>query len=276
MNAALHANTKRQTRRRGGCERVVIILVIIVPRRFFLFSFSSYLARKRNGGARNFSLEDVSLSLVLCAKRRLFRETETPTTFSLLSLKRFRFDRGEKTTTRAFVLEDFRARVFKFVVDRWEKSIPKSFALCLCPVLLSRQKDARKTSPASTRSLSTVSQRPRVSPGRVFASVKRERNDPKFVRKFLFFPLSFILQLSAHNFHRGLARANRRRAARSFQTQHTPGEDDDDEDEERRERICRDCLLLLPLYERVLLSFSLKMCCLLCVMTSNTILIFYR
>ena len=118
MNAALHANTKRQTRRRGGCERVVIILVIIVPRRFFLFSFSSYLARKRNGGARNFSLEDVSLSLVLCAKRRLFRETETPTTFSLLSLKRFRFDRGEKTTTRAFVLEDFRARVFKFVVDR--------------------------------------------------------------------------------------------------------------------------------------------------------------
>ena len=100
--------------------------------------------------------------------------------------------------------------------------------------------------------------------------------DPKFVRKFLFFPLSFILQLSAHNFHRGLARANRRRAARSFQTQHTPGEDDDDEAEERRERICRDCLLLLPLYERVLLSFSLKMCCLLCVMTSNTILIFYR
>ena len=114
-----------------------------------------------------------------------------------------------------FVLEDFRARVFKF--HRWENSIPKSFALCLCPVLLSRQKDARKTSPASTRALSTVSQCPRVSPGRVFASVKRERNDPKFVRKVpLFFPLSFILQLSAHNFHRGLARAKRRRAARSF------------------------------------------------------------
>ena len=101
-----------------------------------------------------------------------------------------------------FVLEDFRARVFKF--HRWENSIPKSFALCLCPVLLSRQKDARKTSPASTRALSTVSQCPRVSPGRVFASVKRERNDPKFVRKLLlFFPLPLFLQLSAHNFHRG-------------------------------------------------------------------------
>ena len=96
------------------------------------------------------------------------------------------------------------ARVCSNSVDRWENSIPKSFALCLCPVLLSRQKDARKTSPASTRALSTVSQCPRVSPGRVFASVKRERNDPKFVRKLLlFFPLPLFLQLSAHNFHRG-------------------------------------------------------------------------
>ena len=159
----------------------------------------------------------MSLSLVLRAKRRLFRETETPTTtFSLYSLSRFRFDRGEKTTRRVFILESFRARVFKFV-DRWENSIPKSFALCLCPVLLSRPKDARKTSPASTRALSTVSQCPRISPNRVLASVKRERNDPKFVRKLLlFFPLPLFLQLSAHNFHRGLARAKRRRAARSF------------------------------------------------------------
>jgi hypothetical protein len=98
-----------------------------------------------------------------------------------------------------FVLEDFRARVFKF--HRWENSIPKTFALCLCPVLLSRQKDARKTSPASTRALSTVSQCPRVSPGRVFASVKRERNDPKFVRKvLLFFPRSFISPIKCSQF----------------------------------------------------------------------------
>ena len=218
MNAALHANTKRQTRRRGGCERVVIILVIIVPRRFFLFSFSSYLARKRNGGARNFSLEDVSLSLSFFA----------PNEGSFARQKHRR--RSLFSHSNAFV------------------SIAEK-----------RQRRVRLSSKISARvcsnSLST---------------------DPKFVRKFLFFPLSFILQLSAHNFHRGLARANRRRAARSFQTQHTPGEDDDDEAEERRERICRDCLLLLPLYERVLLSFSLKMCCLLCVMTSNTILIFYR
>ena len=115
-----------------------------------------------------------------------------------------------------FVLEDFRARVFKFATDG-ENSIPKSFALCLCPVLLSRQKDARKTSPASTRSLSTVSQCPRVSPGRVFASVKRERNDPKFVRKLLlFFPRSFISPIKCSQFSQRLARAKRRRAARSF------------------------------------------------------------
>ena len=98
-----------------------------------------------------------------------------------------------------------------------ENSIPKSFALCLCPVLLSRQKDARKTSPASTRALSTVSQCPRVSPGRVFASVKRERNDPKFVRKLLlFFPRSFISPIKCSQFSQRLARAKRRRAARSF------------------------------------------------------------
>ena len=219
----------------------------------------------------------LSLSRSLRQTKALSRDRNTDDVLSsltqTLSFRSRRKDNDACVCPRRFPRACVR---FKFVVDRWEKSIPKSFALCLCPVLLSRQKDARKTSPASTRSLSTVSQRPRVSPGRVFASVKRERNDPKFVRKFLFFPLSFILQLSAHNFHRGLARANRRRAARSFQTQHTPGEDDDDEAEERRERICRDCLLLLPLYERVLLSFSLKMCCLLCVMTSNTILIFYR
>ena len=135
--------------------------------------------------------------------------------FSLYSFSRFRFDRGEETTRRVFVLEDFRARVFKF--HRWENSIPKSFALCLCPVLLSRQKDARKTSPTSTRALSTVSQCPRVSLGRVFASVKRARNDPKFVRKLLlFFPRSFISPIKCSQFSQRLARAKRRRAARSF------------------------------------------------------------
>ena len=187
--------------------------MIVLPGRFFLF----FVSRQKDEwwSEKFFPRGCLSLSLVLRAKRRLYRETGPPTTtFSLYSFSRFRFDRGEETTRRVFVLEDFRARVFKF--HRWENSIPKSFALCLCPVLLSRQKDARKTSPASTRAHSTVSKCPRISPGRVFASVKRERNDPKFVRKLLFFPLSFILQLSAHNFHRGLARAKRRRAARSF------------------------------------------------------------
>ena len=167
-----------------------------------------------------------------------------------------------------FVLEDFRARVFKFATDG-ENSIPKSFALCLCPVLLSRQKDARKTSPTSTRALSTVSQCPRVSLGRVFASVKRARNDPKFVRKLLLFcPRSFYSPIKCSQFSQRGWRERNDDALRdpSFRTQHTPGEDDDEDEEERRE-----------LYERVLLSFRLKMCCLLCVMTSNkniTILIF--
>ena len=162
-----------------------------------------------------------------------------------------------------FVLEDFRARVFKFATDG-ENSIPKSFALCLCPVLLSRQKDARKTSPASTRALSTVSQCPRVSLGRVFASVKRARNDPKFVRKLLLFcPRSFYSPIKCSQFSQRGWRERNDDALRdpSFRTKHTPGEDDDDDDDEERRE----------LYERVLLSFRLKMCCLLCVMTSDKI-----
>ena len=152
----------------------------------------------------------------------------------------------------------------------------KLCALSLSCTSLETERRTKNVAREYSLSLDGLATSARLSRSRIRECKERERNDPKFVRKLLFFPLSFILQLSAHNFHRGLARANRRRAARSFQTQHTPGEDDDDEDEERRERICRDCLLLLPLYERVLLSFSLKMCCLLCVMTSNTILIFYR
>ena len=211
----------------------------------------------------------MSLSLVLCAKRRLFRETETPTTtFSLLSLS-LSF-RSRRKDNEACVCPRRFPRACVQIRDRWENSIPKSFALCLCPVLLSRQKDARKTSPASTRALSTVSQCPRISLGRVFASVKRERNDPKFVRKLLlFFPRSFISPIKCSQFSQRGWRERNDDALRdpSFRTQHTPGEDDDGEDEEERRE----------LYERVLLSFRLKMCCLLCVMTSNkniTILIF--
>ena len=53
----------------------------------------------------------------------------------------------------------------------------------------------------------------------------------------------------------------------AFKEHHNTCDDVNDEDEEERRE----------LYERVLLSFRLKMCCLLCVMTSNkniTILIF--
>jgi len=107
------------------------------------------------------------------------------------------------------------ARVCSNSVDRWE-ILPKSFALCLCPVLLSRPKDARKTSPASTRALSTVSQCPRISPNRVLASVKRERNDPKFVRKLLLFFLFLYSPIKCSQFSQRAGESETTRAARSF------------------------------------------------------------
>lgn len=189
--------------------------MIVLPGRFFLCFVSR---QKDEWWSKKFSPRGcLSLSRSSRQTKALPRDRNTDDdVLSLLSLT-LSFRSRRKDNEACVCPRSFPRACLQIQVDRWENSIPKSFALCLCPVLLSRQKDARKTSPASTRSLSTVSQCPRVSPGRVFASVKRERNDPKFVRKVpLFFPLSFILQLSAHNFHRGLARAKRRRAARSF------------------------------------------------------------
>lgn len=189
--------------------------MIVLPGRFFLF----FVSRQKDEwwSEKIFPRGCLSLSRSSRQTKALPRDRNTDDdVLSLLSLT-LSFRSRIRDNEACVCPRSFPRACLQIQVDRWENSIPKSFALCLCPVLLSRQKDARKTSPASTRSLSTVSQCPRVSPGRVFASVKRERNDPKFVRKVpLFFPLSFILQLSAHNFHRGLARAKRRRAARSF------------------------------------------------------------
>ena len=105
---------------------------------------------------------------------------------SLCSLSRFRFDRGEKTTRRVFVLADFRARVFKFCRPMGN-SPQKLCALSLSCTCFETERRTKNVAREYSLSLSTVSQRPRISLGRVFASVKRERNDPKFVRKLLFF-----------------------------------------------------------------------------------------
>ena len=236
--------------------------MIVLPGRFFLF----FVSRQKDEwwSEKIFPRGCLSLSRSSRQTKALPRDRNTDDdVLSLLSLSRS--FRSRRRDNEACVCPRRFPRACVQIRDRWENSIPKSFALCLCPVLLSRQKDARKTSPASTRALSTVSQCPRVSPGRVFASVKRERNDPKFVRKLLlFFPRSFISPIKCSQFSQRGWRERNDDALRdpSFRTQHTPGEDDDDDEDEEERR---------ELYERVLLSFRLKMCCLLCVMTSNKI-----
>ena len=158
----------------------------------------------------------MSLSLVLCAKRRLFRETETPTTtFSLLSLS-LSFRSRRKDNEACVCPRRFPRACVQIRRPTGKFNPQKLCALSLSCTSLETERRTRNVAREFSLSLSTVSQRPRISPGRVFASVKRERNDPKFVRKLLLFFLSFILQLSARNFHRWLARAKRRRAARSF------------------------------------------------------------
>ena len=172
--------------------------MIVLPGRFFLF----FVSRQKDEwwSEKIFPRGCLSLSRSSRQTKALPRDRNTDDdVLSLLSLSRS--FRSRRRDNEACVCPRRFPRACVQIRDRWENSIPKSFALCLCPVLLSRQKDARKTSPASTRALSTVSQCPRVSPGRVFASVKRERNDPKFVRKLLlFFPRSFISPIKCSQF----------------------------------------------------------------------------
>ena len=151
----------------------------------------------------------------------------------------------------------------------------KLCALSLSCTSLETKRRTKNVAREYSLSLDGLATSARLSRSRIRECKERERERETIQNlcgNCFFFSSFFILQLSAHNFHRGLARA-KQHALRdpSFRTQHTPEEDDDGEDEERRELVCRDCLLLLPLYERALLSFSLKMCCLLCVMTSNKI-----
>ena len=162
-----------------------------------------------------------------------------------------------------FVLEDFRARVFKF--RPMGKFAPQNLcALSLSCASLETERRTKNVAREYSRSLDGLAMPARLSRSRIRECKEREKRSKNLSGKcFFFFLVPLFLQLSAHNFHRGWRERNDD-ALRdpSFRTQHTPGEDDGDgeDEEERRE-----------LYERVLLSFRLKMCCLLCVMTSNKI-----
>ena len=188
--------------------------MIVLPGRFFLF----FVSRQKDEwwSEKFFPRGCLSLSRSSRQTKALPRDRNTDDdVLSLLSLSRS--FRSRRRDNEACVCPRRFPRACVQIRDRWENSIPKSFALCLCPVLLSRQKDARKTSPASTRALSTVSQCPREgSRSRIRECKETEKRSKICPEIASFFSSSFILQLSAHNFHRGLARAKRRRAARSF------------------------------------------------------------
>ena len=140
----------------------------------------------------------------------------------------------------------------------------KLCALSLSCASLETERRTKNVAREYSRSLDGLAMPAYLSRSRIRECKERERNDPKFVRKLLlFFPRSFISPIKCSQFSQRGWRERNDDALRdpSFRTQHTPGEDDDGEDEEERRE----------LYERVLLSFRLKMCCLLCVMTSNKI-----
>ena len=158
----------------------------------------------------------MSLSLVLCAKRRLFRETETPTTtFSLLSLS-LSF-RSRRKDNEACVCPRRFPRACVQILSTDGKFSPKALRSVSVLYLFRDRKTHEKRRPrVLSLSLDGLATSAYLSRSRIRECKEREKRSKICAEIAFFFPLSFILQLSAHNFHRGLARAKRRRAARSF------------------------------------------------------------
>ena len=186
--------------------------MIVVPGRFFLFFVSR---QKEEWWSKKFSPRGcLSLSFFAPNEGSSARQKHRRRR-SLCSLSRFRFDRGEKTTRRVFVLADFRARVFKFCRPMGN-SPQKLCALSLSCTCFETERRTKNVAREYSRSLDGLATSAYLSRSRIRECKEREKRSKICAEIAFFFPLSFILQLSAHNFHRGLARAKRRRAARSF------------------------------------------------------------
>jgi len=143
----------------------------------------------------------MSLSLVLCAKRRLFRETETPTTtFSLYSLSRFRFDRGEKTTRRVFIFESFRARVFKIRRPMGKFNPQKLCALSLSCASLETERRTKNVAREYSRSLDGLAMPAYLSQSRTRECKEREKRSKICPEIASFFSSSLISPIKCSQF----------------------------------------------------------------------------
>lgn len=187
--------------------------MIVLPGRFFLF----FVSRQKDEwwSEKIFPRGCLSLSRSSRQTKALPRDRNTDDdVLSLLSLSRS--FRSRRRDNEACVCPRRFPRACVQIPPMGKFNPQKLCALSLSCASLETERRTKNVAREYSRSLDGLAMPACLSRSRIRECKERERNDPKFVRKLLLFFLSFILQLSARNFHRWLARAKRRRAARSF------------------------------------------------------------
>lgn len=235
--------------------------MIVLPGRFFLF----FVSRQKDEwwSEKIFPRGCLSLSRSSRQTKALPRDRNTDDdVLSLLSLSRS--FRSRRRDNEACVCPRRFPRACVQIPPMGKFNPQKLCALSLSCASLETERRTKNVAREYSRSLDGLAMPARLSRSRIRECKEREKRSKICPEIASFFSSSLISPIKCSQFSQRGWRERNDDALRdpSFRTQHTPGEDDGDgeDEEERRE-----------LYERVLLSFRLKMCCLLCVMTSNKI-----
>ena len=234
--------------------------MIVLPGRFFLF----FVSRQKDEwwSEKFFPRGCLSLSRSSRQTKALPRDRNTDDDVLSLLLLSLSF-RSRRRDNEACVCPRRFPRACVQIPPMGKFNPQKLCALSLSCASLETERRTKNVAREYSRSFDGLEMPAYLSRSRIRECKEREKRSKICPEIASFFPsFLFYSPIKCSQFSQRGWRERNDDALRdpSFRTQHTPGEDDDEDEEERRE-----------LYERVLLSFRLKMCCLLCVMTSNKI-----
>ena len=209
--------------------------MIVLPGRFFLF----FVSRQKDEwwSEKIFPRGCLSLSRSSRQTKALPRDRNTDDdVLSLLSLSRS-FRSRRKDNEACVYLRKFPRACVQIRRPMGKFNPQKLCALSLSCASLETESRTKSVAREYSLSLDGLAMPARLSRSRIRECKETEKRS-KICPEIASFFSSFILQLSAHNFHRGRRERNDD-ALRdpSFRTQHTPGEDDDGEGEEERREL---------------------------------------
>ena len=176
--------------------------MIVLPGRFFLF----FVSRQKDEwwSEKFFPRGCLSLSRSSRQTKALPRDRNTDDDVLSLLLLSLSF-RSRRRDNEACVCPRRFPRACVQIPPMGKFNPQKLCALSLSCASLGTERRTKNVAHEYSRSLDGLAMLACLSRSHIRECKERERNDPNFVRKLLlFFPRSFfILQLSAHNFHRG-------------------------------------------------------------------------